>query len=551
MTTKQTEEDPKKVKPKRVLAYVRVSTIRQVEKGTSLGSQRQELKDLCKDKKWPQPTFFSDDGVSGAKSERPGLQRLLGEVRKGDMVAITALDRMARSLKILLNIIDEISEKGGWFRSIRDDFDTSTPTGRFGLQLIGAVAELERELIISRTQDGRRRRALEGKATFRPMFGYRRSESGHLEVNPETVGVLRFMFDLADSERLGDNAIQQRLTGRFPAPGGGATWSPSTVGRILTTEAYASGEHRSKIPCPKIIDQDQFDRVQTRRKANRRLKRTDGNSWPLQGRMRCLCGGIWRCETPRPGKGRRVYYCLHRYRWAPHVRNGGTPCDIPRQPAEILERSIWEALREALRNPEILSKTLEVTINNLRGRVTELDSDSEPLRAAVAEIDGERGRIKDLYRLGEMARDEYMDRRKDLLVRREGLQDQLDAIGADQLAELQGARRMLAGAEDLLETLSARVKMNLPVGQFSFSRDLAETNDLVEFRTGTDYPLSDVGDDHASLSAALGSLMDHLHGQVIIHPDRAEVRGIVGVEAPLATSIIDPLYAAQDGRGLG
>jgi site-specific DNA recombinase len=458
---------------------------------------------------------------------------------------------MARSLKILLITIDKISKKGGWFKSIRDDFDTSTPTGRFGLQLIGAVAELERELIISRTQDGRRRRALEGKATFRPMFGYRRSESGHLEINPETVGVLRFMFDLADSERLGDNTIQRRLTGRFPAPGGGATWSPSTVGRILTTEAYASGTHSSGIPCPEIIDQQQFDRIQARRKANRRLKRPGGDNWPLQGRMRCLCGGTWRCETPRPGKGRRVYFCLNRYRWSAHVRNGGTPCDIPRQPAELLERSIWGALREALQDPESLSKTLEVTINNLRGRVTEMDSDSEPLRAAVAEIDGERERINDLYRLGEMVRDVYMDRRKDLLGRREGLQDQLDARGNGQLKKLRQARRKLAGAEDLLDTLSLRMKMNLPVDQFSFSRDLAESKAQVEFRTGADYPLIDVSDDHASLSKALGSLMDHLHGQIIIHPDHAEVRGVVGVEVPLATSISTPLHATQDVRGPG
>ena len=82
------------VSPKRVLAYVRVSTVEQAERGTSLASQREKIGDLCKWKNWPKPIFYSDDGVSGAKAERPGLQRLRREMREGDMVVITELDRL-------------------------------------------------------------------------------------------------------------------------------------------------------------------------------------------------------------------------------------------------------------------------------------------------------------------------------------------------------------------------------------------------------------------------------------------------------------------------
>lgn len=549
MTSKPTGIAGDSVKPTRLLAYLRVSTVEQAQRGSSLASQRQQLIDLARMKEWPEPIFFSDDGVSGAKAERPGLQRLLLEMRPGDMVAVTALDRLARSLKLLLIILDDIADRGAWFRAVRDDFDTSTAMGRFGLQLMGAVAELERGLIISRTQEGRQRKTLEGKATFKPMFGYRRTEDGRLEVDPESAVVVRFMFDLADSERLGDLTIRQRLSGRFTAPGGGAIWSPSTVGRLLTTAAYTSGKHATGIDCPPIIGQAQFDRVQARRKANRRLKRTPGDRWPLQGRIRCHCGGNWRCETPRPGKGRRVYYCVNRYRWSRHVMNGGIPCDLPRQPAEVLERSIWDALREALKDPASLAKALEVTINDLRGRVTELEGESKPIRDAIAEIDGERERINDLYRLGEMAREGYMDRRKDLLNRRDGFQGQLDAIGSDRLAEFESARTMLMGAEHLLRTLAVRTELSLPVDEFSIHPGVAESDELAEFRAGMDYPLGAVED--ADIPAALSALLNHLHGQVVIKPDRAEVSGIVQVDVPLTRPAGDPPHTTHSLRGLG
>lgn len=222
---------------------------------------------------------------------------------------------------------------------------------------------------------------------------------------------------------------------------------------------------------------------------------------------------------------------------------------MPRQPAEILERSIWHALAEALRDPASLAEALGVTINDLRGRVTELEGDSRPIRDAIDELDGERERSNDLYRLGEMTRARYMEIRKDLLDRRAGFQEQLDAIGPDRLEELESARKMLLGAEHLLRTLAVRTELKIPVDEFSIHPGVAESDELADFRAGLDYPLADVAD--AGIPAALGALLDRLHGQVIMHTDRAEVRGIVPVEIPLANADTTPLRATRPSRGLG
>ncbi|AZG78787.1 recombinase family protein [Methylocystis rosea] len=94
--------------------------------------------------------------MSGAKATRPELAKALARVRRGDVLVVARLDRLARSLSHLLSVIAELDAKGAHFKSLADPIDTTTPQGRFALQVLGAVAELERALIQERTKDGLR-----------------------------------------------------------------------------------------------------------------------------------------------------------------------------------------------------------------------------------------------------------------------------------------------------------------------------------------------------------------------------------------------------------
>ncbi len=94
--------------------------------------------------------------MSGAKASRPELAKALARVRRGDVLVVARLDRLARSLSHLLSVIAELDAKGAHFKSLADPIDTTTPQGRFALQVLGAVAELERALIQERTKDGLR-----------------------------------------------------------------------------------------------------------------------------------------------------------------------------------------------------------------------------------------------------------------------------------------------------------------------------------------------------------------------------------------------------------
>jgi DNA invertase Pin-like site-specific DNA recombinase len=134
-----------------LLGYARVST-----DGQSLDAQLAQLKIA-------ECTKIFREKVSGARTERPELRKLLAAIQKGDIVIVTRLDRLARSTRDLLNVLAAIAERGGTFRSLADAWaDTTTPHGRLMLTVLGGLAEFERDLIKTRTSEGRARAKARG-----------------------------------------------------------------------------------------------------------------------------------------------------------------------------------------------------------------------------------------------------------------------------------------------------------------------------------------------------------------------------------------------------
>ena len=152
----------------RVAIYGRVST---VGHGQDVTLQTDELRDAARQRGWNVVATYVDDGVSGAKASRPALDRMLEDARRGrvDLVAVCKLDRLARSVRNLLDITDRLRSYGVGLVSLRDaHVDTTTATGRFTLSILGSVAELEREMIRERVLAGVRRAQSRGVHCGRP-----------------------------------------------------------------------------------------------------------------------------------------------------------------------------------------------------------------------------------------------------------------------------------------------------------------------------------------------------------------------------------------------
>ena len=98
--------------------------------------------------------IFTDEGLSGATSKRPALLRCLKALERGDSLTVWKLDRLGRSLRDLITMLDDLKQRGVAFRSLTEAIDTHTPTGRAMWQMIGVMAEFERSLISERTRAG-------------------------------------------------------------------------------------------------------------------------------------------------------------------------------------------------------------------------------------------------------------------------------------------------------------------------------------------------------------------------------------------------------------
>src|ERR1700760_3127578 len=144
---------------KRAVLYARVSTGDQHPE-----TQVHDLRAMAAQRGY-QVQHEYRDVISGAKARRPGLDQLLADARKHrfDTVLVWAFDRLARSVRHFLEILDELNHLQIEFVSFRENIDTGGPLGRAMLVIVGAIAELERALIVERVRTGRRRARLEGR----------------------------------------------------------------------------------------------------------------------------------------------------------------------------------------------------------------------------------------------------------------------------------------------------------------------------------------------------------------------------------------------------
>ncbi|MHC2303510.1 recombinase family protein [Rhizobium mongolense] len=151
--------------PQRLIGYARVSTDEQLN-----DAQVDELRAAgCH-------RIHQEHG-SGASLARPILSKLMQELVAGDVLVVVRLDRLARSVSHLLAVIEGLEERGVHFRSLRDPIDTSTPQGMFSLQVLGAVAQLERALVAERTKAGMTAAKARGRLAGNPGLRERRPEA--------------------------------------------------------------------------------------------------------------------------------------------------------------------------------------------------------------------------------------------------------------------------------------------------------------------------------------------------------------------------------------
>jgi site-specific DNA recombinase len=242
MVNNDTDPQKPETAPTHIAAYVRVSTEEQARSGLGIEAQKSRCKAMATVKEWPDPIFYADEGISGTKTTRPQLDRLLTDIEAGkiDAVIILSLDRLGRNTRLTLDLVARIT-KHVILVSCKEHFDTATPQGQFAIALFAALAQLERDLIGERTSAALQERSRRGGNVGRLPFGYMRTTEG-VTVDPERARVVQRIFQ-RQRKQLPLRAIAAELNDqRIPSPHTGGTWHHSAVREILGhAEAYRGG----------------------------------------------------------------------------------------------------------------------------------------------------------------------------------------------------------------------------------------------------------------------------------------------------------------------
>ena len=205
---------------KHVIGYVRVSTDQQVDSGAGLASQKAAILAECERNGWHLAELIEDGGVSGKTLNRPGLQKALEMLNKGeaDVLMAAKLDRLSRSVKDVCQVGD-MAQHYGWNLSLLDArLDTTTPHGRAQLSMMATFAQLERELIAQRTREGLAEKKAQGVILGAKPMIEKDTEELILSLRAEGRGMI---------------AIAKELTARNVPTAKGGSWQGCTIQRVL------------------------------------------------------------------------------------------------------------------------------------------------------------------------------------------------------------------------------------------------------------------------------------------------------------------------------
>ncbi len=229
----------------KVALYIRVSTEEQAAEGFSLDAQREVLRDYCDLMDLEIFDIYVDDGFSGRNIRRPEYRRMMGDIDSWDSILVLKMDRIHRNTRNFIEMMDILNKKGKDFISKQEQLNTKTAMGRFVMQMIQGIAQLESEQIGERTKDGMRQKAetlesgTDEKKTmgFTPPMGYR-IEGGKLTDDPDEQIVIEMIFDLyASGETMDSICYSLNRQGHLTRKGN--PWNKYNLRNILHNPVYA------------------------------------------------------------------------------------------------------------------------------------------------------------------------------------------------------------------------------------------------------------------------------------------------------------------------
>ncbi len=242
---------------KRVALYIRVSTLIQAEDGFSIQGQKHTLQQYCKVNQLEVFKVYIDEGITGTSiKQREGLKKLLQDAQKGcfEEVIVWSVSRIARNVQDLLYVLKILNDTEVTLRSVSENLTTDSLNGTFAIQMMGAVAELERNVIVENVRQGVQQRLSQGWYGGAPVLGYdiipkkvckEQNLSTNLQINEKEAQIVKTIFDLFEQGE-GYKAIVQYLNKNKIIGKRGKAFSVGVIRSTLKRRLY-TGQMESKI----------------------------------------------------------------------------------------------------------------------------------------------------------------------------------------------------------------------------------------------------------------------------------------------------------------
>lgn len=408
----------------KVFLYVRVSTQEQANEGYSVKEQEDRLRNYAKSRGYTVVKVYVDGGHTGANIKRPALQEMIKNINKVDSVIVYKLDRLSRSQKDTLYLIEEVFLKNNVdFVSLSESFDTSTPFGRAMIGILSVFAQFEREQISERTLMGRTARARDGyyhggDSTKAPT-GYDYVD-GELLINEYEALCVQYIF----SEYLkgkGQATIFEEVEKKFP----NVINHLSAIGKILKRSLYKGyvsfGGESYKGRHKPIVSSNDFDNAQLI--INKRAAKFTNKSiepYLLTGLMHCgHCGARLAGKTGKKlknGNTLRYYVCYTRRGHPKHMMTAEN-CDKSFERKEVIEQ-------------RIIDRVKIISLADLESKEKEIESESRvgQLEEQVSKIDKQIANTVDLFSLGNIPIDILTNKVNDLNKQKESLLGHIEEL---------------------------------------------------------------------------------------------------------------------------
>ena len=430
---------------KKVAIYCRVSTIEQAEEGFSIDSQYHNIKEYCKNQGHEIYNLYEDRGISGKNiTNRPGIKQLLEDATKNkfDLVVVWKLNRISRKLLDILNIVDLLNKHNIAFRSLTENFETETPSGKLQLNIMGAIGEFERETIAENVKMGLLARAKEGRWNGGVVLGYdlvelpnegKKRKNTRLEINEKEANTVRRIFELY-SQGHGYKAVVNRVNNEGHKTKRNGLFAVSTVKEILQNPVYIgkirynvrqdwSKKRRNNINAnpilsdgihEPIIDLETWNKVQViLKERSKKHNKVYDCEFPLTGILRCpVCGAgmtISRSTAKRKDGTRRIneYYSCGNW------KNKGTAvCNSNSIRVELADEYVLNKIMELINDETILRKVVDNINQNKSTKLKPILEHLEQINKEIEKLTSKKNKNIELFEDGILDKSELSPRIK-------------------------------------------------------------------------------------------------------------------------------------------